>query len=224
MKKALVIGVSGGIGKALAENLRNDGVQTFGLTRVDCDLRFEECIEAAAKKIQPEAPFDFIFLATGLLHNDQIQPEKSIRQISQKDMESVFSINTFAPILVLKHFLPLLDKNHRSVFAALSAKVGSISDNRLGGWYSYRASKAALNMLLKTASIELQRTNPNVIIAALHPGTVNTKLSEPFQSRVPAGKLFTPEDCAQKLLTVIDALKSEDSGKLFSWSGHEIPF
>ena len=139
-------------------------------------------------------------------------------------METAFRVNTIGPALVAKHFLPLLASDAKSVFAALSARVGSIDDNELGGWYAYRASKAALNMVIKTLSIELARRNPRALCVGLHPGTVDSRLSKPFQGGVPEGKLFQPAAAARALLTVLDGLSSGDSGALFAWDGTRIPF
>ena len=137
-------------------------------------------------------------------------------------MAHVFAINTIGPALVAKHALPVLDKDHRSIFAALSARVGSISDNRLGGWHSYRASKAALNQIIRTCSIELARKNRTALCVGLHPGTVDTGLSEPFQSNVPDGKLFTPTRSATSLLSVLNGLDETDTGQCFDWAGERI--
>jgi len=139
-------------------------------------------------------------------------------------LEKVLRINTVGPSLVAKHFLPLLQKDSKSVFACLSARVGSIEDNRLGGWYAYRASKAALNMILKTLSIELARSNPNAICVGLHPGTVDTALSMPFQGNVKPDKLFTPGKSASALLSVVNRLRQTDTGKCFAWNGEVIPY
>jgi NAD(P)-dependent dehydrogenase (short-subunit alcohol dehydrogenase family) len=139
-------------------------------------------------------------------------------------METAFRLNTIGPALVAKHFLPLLAKDRKSVFAAISARVGSIEDNHLGGWYAYRASKAALNMVIKTLSIELARRNTNALCVGLHPGTVDTPLSTPFQSGVPEAKLFSAARSARHLLTVLDNLTPENSGCLYAWDGSQIPF
>jgi len=138
-------------------------------------------------------------------------------------MERSYRINAIGPALVAKHFLPLLTRERKAMFAALSARVGSIEDNQLGGWHAYRASKAALNMLLKTLSIELARQNPTAICVGLHPGTVDTRLSEPFQRGVPEGKLFSPQKSARHLLNVFDTLSPEQSGQIFAWDGQRIP-
>jgi NAD(P)-dependent dehydrogenase (short-subunit alcohol dehydrogenase family) len=163
-------------------------------------------------------------VATGLLHDGELQPEKSLSSINMESMLESFRINTVGPVLLAKHFLPLMRRDARTLFAALSARVGSISDNRLGGWASYRASKAALNMLLRTAAIEHKRRRPESIIAALHPGTVDTPLSSPFQRRVPEGRLFTPTYSVERLLEVLNSLEPPDSGGFFAWDGQPIPF
>ena len=139
-------------------------------------------------------------------------------------MARVFHLNTIGPALVAKHFLPVLPRDRRSLFAALSARVGSIGDNRIGGWHSYRASKAALNMLIRNYAIELGRTHSQAVCVALHPGTVDTALSEPFQANLPEGQLTAPGQAARNLLDVLDGLGSEDSGQLFDWAGKRVEF
>ncbi len=158
-------------------------------------------------------------LPTGVLYTDSIRPEKTMRQVDAEAMLHVLNINTVGPVLVAKHFLPRLRKDSRSAFAALSARVGSIGDNRLGGWLSYRSSKAALNMALKTLAIEHKRTHPLSTIIGLHPGTVDTELSAPFQRGVPEGKLFSPDYSAECLLGVIDEATPADTGRVFAWDG-----
>ena len=161
----------------------------------------------------------------GILHRgDALQPEKRLRDIDAAAMAEVLRVNTIGPATVARHFLPLMRRDTKSVFAAISARVGSIGDNRLGGWASYRASKAALNMLIKTFSIEHARTHPEGLCVALHPGTVDTDLSRPFQARVPQGKLFTPDDSAEKMLRVLDGLGAGDSGGVFAWDGSRIEY
>jgi len=169
-----------------------------------------------------ENPLDLVIVANGILHDGELMPEKSLRDLSQEKFQHVFEVNTITPALIAKHFLPKLNKQQTSIFAALSARVGSISDNRLGGWYSYRASKAALNMVIKTASIEVKRRNKHAIIVGLHPGTVDSNLSKPFQRNVPEGDLFTPEYSANKLLDVLDNLTLEQTGKCFAFDGTEV--
>ena len=138
-------------------------------------------------------------------------------------MAAVFAVNTLGPALVAKHFLPLMPRKGRSVFAALSARVGSIGDNRLGGWYSYRASKAALNQILRTLAVEAARTHPELIVAGLHPGTVRTALSQPFRPEPGTPGLFSPEESAAHLVRVLDGLHPRDSGQVFAWDGQPIP-
>lgn len=158
----------------------------------------------------------------GVLHGDDFGPEKRLEDIDADAMGHVLAVNTIGPALMFKAFRPLLVDSGKAVLAAISARVGSIGDNRLGGWYSYRASKAALNQIVRTAGVELARRNANVIVAALHPGTTDTGLSEPFQANVPAHQLFTVEQTCGYLLEVIDRLGSEDSGGFFAWDGQAI--
>lgn len=160
----------------------------------------------------------------GLLHTDTLQPEKSLRQINAEQLLHYFQVNTVPSALLAKHLLPLLKASSSSVFATLSAKVGSIGDNHLGGWYGYRASKAALNMVLKTVAIEYRRKSPNTIVAALHPGTTDTRLSRPFQRQVPPDRLFSPQRTVHQLMTVINGLSINDSGGFFSWDGSPLPW
>lgn len=235
--RACVIGASGGIGSAIVSTLdmrrdvsaivalsrSGDGANLEKGERGKIDILDEKSIINATKRFGEGDPFDLVIVATGILLNDKdLRPEKSFRQQSQKAFEIVFSVNTFGPALVAKHFLPLMPKSGKSVFAVLSARVGSISDNRLGGWHAYRSSKAALNMLIRNFAIEQSRQNPDFIAVALHPGTVNTKLSKPFQGNVSSNRLFTPKQSALYILDVIDGLNPEDSGKHFDWAGKEI--
>lgn len=160
----------------------------------------------------------------GLLHDASIRPEKALSQLKLDSLARSFAVNTFGPILVAQALLPLLPRQQRSCFASLSARVSSIGDNKLGGWYSYRAAKAAQNQLLHTWSIELQRSHPQAAVLLLHPGTVATGLSQPFQATVDAAKLFTPEFAAKCLLHVINRRSAEDSGRLFDWNNQIIPW
>jgi len=164
-----------------------------------------------------------IINVAGVLHGEDFGPEKRLSQIRPEVLKTVFEVNAFGPLIVAKHFSSFLRHDERSVFASLSARVGSISDNRLGGWYAYRGSKAAQNMFTKTLSIELGRLAPNAIVVGLHPGTVDTGLSKPFQGSVPRDKLFSTEQSVGHLLAVIDGLTAQDSGKVFAWDGSEIP-
>ena len=241
MKNIAIIGATGGIGQAFMEHYAA-GKETqciyacarSPLKYVDEDSRIisinldyeqPDSIEAAAEEITARS-LDMIIAATGILHAEgdpPLQPEKSLRDINAEQLQRVLAINTIGPALLLRHFLPLLKKDSRAVFALLSARVGSISDNRLGGWYSYRASKAALNMLIKTASIETRRTNKQAIIVGLHPGTVDSQLSKPFQARVPENKLFTAAQSAAYMANVLGSVDIEDTGKCFAWDGKEVP-
>lgn len=236
VKNIAVIGSSGAIGLALVERLasqfphasvyacssRKQSFVQSNVIGVELDYSSEESIAKASQKVWLGGPLSLAVVATGLLHHEHIQPEKSLRDLSFEQFELLFRANSITPAMIAKHFLPLMDRDSRSVFASLSARVGSISDNRLGGWYAYRASKAALNMLLKNASIEMARRGPYPIVLGLHPGTVDSPLSKPFQKNVPQGKLFTPEFCAQQLLTVLESASVEQSGKVFAWDGQEV--
>jgi len=231
-----VIGATGGIGGALAEALdRSPAVaRVFRLSRskaasdssLRLDLEDEATIAAAAAHLQAAAgTLHLVLVATGILHDDNgLQPEKSWRALSGPALDTAFRLNSIGPALVAKHFLPLLPRQGKAAFAALSARVGSIEDNQLGGWHAYRASKAALNMLIKTLSIELTRRSPSALCVALHPGTVDTPLSKPFQGGVPDDKLFSPAQSASYLLGVLDRLAPRDSGGLYAWDGRRIPF
>lgn len=228
MKSAIIIGASGGIGAALAQALEDEGdYDVTALARSfdgdgHIDLTDEASIAAAAGRYASSRP-ELIILATGLLHDGQRGPEKALRDLDGEWLARQYAVNAIGPALVAKHFLPTMKKDSGIVrFAALSARVGSISDNRLGGWYGYRASKAALNQLVRGLAIEYRRTNERSIVVALHPGTVDTKLSKPFQGNVPQGKLFSPGRAALQLLDVLDDLKPGDSGRIFAWDGEEI--
>jgi NAD(P)-dependent dehydrogenase (short-subunit alcohol dehydrogenase family) len=234
---AVVFGASGGIGRALVEQLLSDGRYSRVITvarssqpalhndavPAHADLTDETSIRAVAHQAAQLGTVRLVIVATGLLHDTSTTPEKSWQSLDGEAMARSFAINSIGPALVAKHFLPLLPRSGRSVFAALSARVGSIGDNRLGGWYSYRASKAALNMLLRTLSIELARRAPEALCVGLHPGTVDTALSQPFASRNQTGRLFTPEESSTHLLQVIERLQPGDSGRVFAWDGSVIP-
>ena len=237
IERAIVLGASGGIGAALVAALCERGAgQVFAASRnrperlppdarwVRFDLDREASIAAAAEATGAQ-PLDTVIVASGVLTlPDGTGPERSFRQIDGDAMARVFHLNTIGPALIAKHFLPLLPRDRRSVFAALSARVGSISDNRIGGWHSYRASKAALNMLVRNYAIELGRTHSQAVCVALHPGTVDTGLSEPFQSNLPEGQLTAPAEAAENLLGVLDGLSPGDSGRLFDWAGERVEF
>ena len=234
--RAVVVGSTGGIGAALVDALSESArvAEVYALSRsgashpslkvknLTFDFTDADSIGAAAEALRETGPFDLVVVATGLLHGEGIEPEKNLRALSHAAFAKSFLVNTTGPAMTAQAMLPLLRRNRKAVFAALSARVGSVSDNRLGGWYAYRAAKAALNQVIKTLSIEWGRKAKQAVIVALHPGTVDTPLSEPFQGNVPEGKLFTPEFSAGKLLEVIDGLEPADTGKLFDWAGKEV--
>lgn len=223
-----IIGASGAIGNAFTHLLRSQypgaHISTFSQhSPYHIDYTDEETIAKAAAFAAKHKPLDLVITANGILHDADVTPEKSLNDLSRKKFQHIFEANTITPALLAKHFLPMLNRERTSVFAVLSARVGSISDNHLGGWYAYRASKAALNMIVKTASIEMKRKNKQAIITGLHPGTVDSQLSKPFQANIRSDKLFTPEYAAQKLLGILDNLTAHDTGKCFAWDGQEIP-
>lgn len=245
----VIIGANGGIGRALvkayaqmdsvetvtafsrckplpegANGERAETAQGFYNHKVQfgyIDLENDQSLDQIGIQLDQQ-DVDLVIVASGLLHAENLFPEKSRRDLSGNTMRKIMQVNAIAPALIAQQLLPHMRKNSKTVFAVISARVGSISDNRLGGWYSYRASKAALNMLLKTLAIEHKRTMPQSIIVGLHPGTVDTGLSKPFQRHVPAEKLFTPAQSAAYLIDVIDELNPQDSGKVFAWDGQEI--
>ncbi|PZO05695.1 MAG: C-factor [Alphaproteobacteria bacterium] len=223
---AVVIGASGGIGSALADQLQASGswsiVHRLSRSGSGLDLEDEATIASAASSVAEGPPVRLVFIATGILHDGQ-EPERSYRAMTAEHLLRDYRINTVGPALVARHFAPLLPREGRSILAALSARVGSIGDNRLGGWHSYRASKAALNMILRNVSIELARTHREAIVAGLHPGTVDTALSVPFQKGVTPEKLFTPDHSAARMLEVLEALTPADSGGVFAFDGARIP-
>ena len=236
-KNVAIIGSSGAIGNSISKLLKSEiSVESvYNFSRSDIsessekekniyiDIENEDSIIESIKKIPKDIKFDLIFVATGILHNDEdIYPEKSIKDISGNKLKKVLMVNTIGPALIGKYFIPFLNKNNRNVFAFLSARVGSISNNKIGGWYSYRASKSALNQIIKNFSIEIKRSNPNSIFVGLQPGTVKSNLSKPFQKNVNSKNLFSPDYSAKKLLDVISNLSIEDTGKLFAWDGEEI--
>ncbi|GAA4011417.1 SDR family oxidoreductase [Sphingomonas swuensis] len=222
---SVVIGASGGIGLALADRLEQRGETVHRLSRRQgaLDLTDEATIAAAAASLEGRT-IDRLVVATGLLHDEDLQPERSLRQLDPARLLRSFAVNAVGPALVLKHFAPLLRRDGPSRTALLSARVGSIADNRLGGWYGYRASKAALNQLVRSTAIEIARTRPEAVVVALHPGTVDTGMSRPFQANVPDGQLLSPGGSAERLLAVLDALTPQDSGGFFDWRGEPIPF
>lgn len=205
------------------DTLRKQSGGALELMRLD--LTDEASIAEAATQVTARVGhLDLLINVAGLLHGEGFGPERRIEEIDSEALARSFAVNATGPALVAKHFHALLTHGSRSVFASMSARVGSISDNRLGGWYAYRASKAAQNMLTKTLSIELARRAPNLICVALHPGTVDTELSKPFQRNVPPGKLFEVGRAATQLASVVDALTIADTGCFFDWKGDPIPW
>lgn len=225
---AVVIGAGGGIGAAVLDQLRRRGgfgkVLGFGRhSDPALDLLDEASIERAARHVAAlPGELRLLFDASGFLHGHGFQPEKSWRDLDPAHLAHNFAVNAIGPALLMKHFLPLLPRNGKAVFATLSAKVGSIGDNQLGGWYGYRAAKAALNQLVHTAAIELKRSRPQAICVALHPGTVDTHLSAPFAKSGLAVR--PPEEAAADLLAVIDGLKPEQTGSFFDYRGDSLPW
>jgi NAD(P)-dependent dehydrogenase (short-subunit alcohol dehydrogenase family) len=235
-RRAAVFGASGGIGAALCAALlaggteevhagsrRGDGPAGTGVLPFAFDLADEASIAAAAEAMRADPP-EWVIVATGVLTlADGTGPERSYKRLDPATMGEVFALNTIGPALIAKHMLPLMPRGRPLVFAALSARVGSISDNRLGGWHSYRASKAALNMLLRNFALEMARTHAESVIVGLHPGTVDSALSAPFQSGLPDGQLTTPDAAAVNLLDVLARLTPEQSGRVFDFRGAEVP-
>lgn len=234
---AIVFGASGAIGRALTARLlaKDEHAAVYaGVRDMDADLpqgavplqfALDDEVAIAAALDAVTEPLDLVIVATGLLHDParQIAPEKSWRALDPAAMAAVYAANAIGPALIAKHALPRLPRDRRSMFVALSAKVGSIGDNRLGGWHAYRASKAALNMLIRNFAIELARSHPLAVVAALHPGTVDSALSAPFQRGVTPDQLFSPDQSAGYLLDVIAALTPAESGGLFGWDGQRLP-
>jgi NAD(P)-dependent dehydrogenase (short-subunit alcohol dehydrogenase family) len=212
--RSLVIGASGGIGGALADGLRKRG-DVITLSRRDSGLDVTDEASIAAALAPLDGMFDLIFVATGALGT----PEKALRALTPDEMARQFAVNATGPALILKHALRLIPRDRRAVFAALSARVGSIGDNGLGGWYSYRASKAALNQLLKTASVEIARSHRQTIIAGLHPGTVDTAFTTGY-----GHDKVSPDQAAANLLAVIDGLTPDQTGGFFDFAGKVVPW
>ena len=234
-KNIAVIGSSGAIGKALVKKLAQTyssadihafsrKAQNFDFPHVKShtiNYQDEESLRASAHLAGEKQALSLVIIAVGILHDSKIQPERSLKELSIEKFQKLFLVNTTIPALIAKYFLPKLDQKERAIFAILSARVGSITDNRLGGWYAYRASKSALNMLIKNLAIEIKRKSPLALVVGLHPGTVDSPLSRPFQKSI--AKLFTAEDSSKKILSVLESLKTKDSGKCFAWDGQEIP-
>lgn len=222
---ALVLGASGAIGAAFVDLLgaMPRCASVCGLHRHSTprlDFADENSIAEAARELATKPPYHLIINAAGMLHDGNVMPEKRLADLNYEQMQAIFQTNTMGPALLMRHFLPLLD-GERAIMAMLSAKVGSIGDNQLGGWYSYRASKAALNMLVKTAAIELARSQKHSVLVALHPGTVNSRLSRPFRGEI-IGR--PAHDAASDMLTVLNTLRPSDSGAFLAYDGTRLPW
>ncbi len=240
---ALIVGASQGIGlEFVRQFLKTNRVQriyatyrnpqaeilTISDSRLRClqmDITEEVQIANVVQEIKAEtATLNYVINCVGVLHEGAMQPEKSLRQVNSEQLMRYFQVNSIGAVLLAKHIQPLFKHQERSIFATISAKVGSIGDNYLGGWYGYRASKAALNMFMRTTALEYKRSCPRAIAVTLHPGTTDTQLSRPFQRNVPPEKLFSVEHTVEQLLMVIDQLKESDSGEFFSWDGDRLPW
>lgn len=231
-QKIAIFGANGSIGQALCAHYqkqsdvyaftRNDfDIDESGLVKILLDDFNEDSVFQAANKFDNDF-FDKIIVSIGILHNESFMPEKRIEEVSSDQFLETIRINTLIPTLIARSFYKKLKKNDKSTLAFLSARVGSITDNRSGGWYSYRASKAALNMVIKNLSIELRRYNKELVVIGLHPGTVDSRLSQPFQKNLEDSKIFSADFSVLKLSSVIDSLDIDDSGKCIAWDGEDI--
>ena len=231
-QKIAIFGANGSIGQALCAHYqkqsdvyaftRNDfDIDESGLVKILLDDFNEDSVFQAANKFDNDF-FDKIIVSIGILHNESFMPEKRIEEVSSDQFLETVRINTLIPTLIARSFYKKLKKNDKSTLAFLSARVGSITDNRSGGWYSYRASKAALNMVIKNLSIELRRYNKELVVIGLHPGTVDSRLSQPFQKNLEDSKIFSADFSVLKLSSVIDSLDIDDSGKCIAWDGEDI--
>jgi len=245
---ALIVGANGGIGLGFVQQLLQDdrvakiyatyrqpnsASELSALERehpaqlvcLSLDITEEAQIAECSDRIRSQVDrLHLVINCVGILHEGDLQPEKSLRQINPDHLMRYFQINSIGAVLLAKHLSPLFCHSDRNIFATISAKIGSIGDNQLGGWYGYRASKAALNMLMRTVAIEYKRKSPHTIVVTLHPGTTDTRLSKPFQRNVPPEKLFPVERTVAQLLAVIDKLEPQDSGEFFSWDGSRLPW
>ncbi len=243
MMNVLIVGASQGIGLGFVRQMLEDDRigQIYGTYRdpasalleidhpklhcLPLDITDEVQIAAQAQAIKAKTPqLHWVINCVGSLHTEAFQPEKSLRQINVDQLTHYFQVNSIGALLLAKHLQPLLKHGDRALFAHISAKVGSIGDNGLGGWYGYRASKAALNMFMRNVAIEYKRSCPRAIVALLHPGTTDTRLSQPFQANVPREKLFSTDRTARQLMQVMENLQESDSGEFFSWDGSRIPW
>lgn len=244
----LIVGASRGIGLGFVQQLINkiEVAQIFATYRqsasatsllslesqakgklmcLPIDITLEEQIAEGVNKIQSRVnQIHLVINCVGILHEGELKPSKSLRQVTPEHLMRYFQVNSIGSVLLAKHLIPLFRHNQPSVFASISAKIGSIGDNQLGGWYGYRASKAAQNMLMRTVAIEYSRISPKTIVVTLHPGTTDTDLSKPFHKNIPPEKIFSVERTVKQLLTIIDNLTENDSGQFFSWDGTRLPW
>ncbi len=239
MPTALFVGAGSAIARAMMQNMQKQDperkiialsrqspilaeVANLNLTHHLTDYSTAS-LTAIAEELKG-TDIDRLVCCVGTLHDDVVFPEKRLTEMTPETLQHYFSINTVIPAMVLKAFVPILDRKATGVLAFLSAQIGSIEDNRLGGWYGYRASKAALNMLIKTTSIEMKRTHKQYSLIAMHPGTTDSPLSEPFQARISAERLYSPQLTAERLLKIIDQVTPEETGQLYHWDGSVLPW
>lgn len=245
MSNALIIGGGRGIGLALTTFLLSEdqtssvivttrsessrqSAESIGSEKLHTarlDVTDDDSIAAFAARIGQDLPVpDLVIHAAGILHEDGIQPEKSLRQCERQALQRLFDVNSIGPLMVARAVIPKMSRKHAGHYAFLSAMVGSVTDNRLGGWYAYRASKTALNQFVRTMAIECRRTHSGLCLTAIHPGTTDTGLSRPFQSNVKPGKLYTPGQSAERIIDVVRSGSPEDSGRFVNWDGNPIPW
>jgi NAD(P)-dependent dehydrogenase (short-subunit alcohol dehydrogenase family) len=242
---ALVVGASRGIGLAITKQLLQDrdiqriyatyrqtgtaagllGIDDPRLHTISADITIPADLQGLATNIEANGDYpDFVINSSGILHEHDLLPEKSLSQCAQESLMRLFLVNSIGPLMLARTVIPLMPRNQPAHFAVLSAMVGSIGDNRLGGWYGYRASKAALNQFMRTLAVECYRSHPQLCITAIHPGTTDTSLSQPFQGNVKPGKLYTPAQSAGRILHVVKSGKAEQSGRFVNWDGKPIPW
>ncbi len=232
--KVAIIGASGGIGSTVSQKIKELDPENVVIEIVrsktkknqfEMDMLNEGSVARCANEIKDQfGDLDVVFNATGLLHTKDHTPERTYKEIDLSYLEEIFKVNTYIPFMITKYFAPILTKDSSSIIAFMSARLGSISDNNLGGWYSYRSAKTALNMLIKTLSIELSYSNRNAICVGLHPGTVDTQLSKPFTQRVRNKKVFTRDEAAEYLISILNNIDQTDNGKIIDWQGVRIPY
>ncbi|HAN31435.1 MAG TPA: hypothetical protein DCQ06_07540 [Myxococcales bacterium] len=233
--KAVVVGARGGLGQALCQRLIQAGADVLMTSRSsqwvaeDPAQRWllDPCDEGSVRRLAEaltDAPPRIVINATGILHDGTMRPERTWRDLNPEQLQRYFALHASALGMLAKYVIPLMPRKGRTLFANLSARVGSIEDNRLGGWYGYRASKAAGNMILRCVALEARRSHPALVCVALHPGTVDTQLSKPFSARVPTHKLFSPPQSAAYLDEVVSKLDAAQTGTFWAWDGEPIPW